>query len=189
MPTTHEIRTATIQDVPGIVAVHRQTFIDTYTGLTPDLTPAMVEDHLDTCWVRRKEALYNERIRNSDNTTVVAALGERVVGFCMAQADRTNGSLYVLREHQRGVVSLKLFAAITSQISLDTPHFLTVAQNTPAETFYYSMGCRPTGRDLSKELPVLKGGATIPLVELSITPEALHQSLQRVQTLLRQRSK
>jgi len=184
MPRSLEISDATPDDIPIIVHILRTTFIDTYTDATPDLTYEAVLDHLGDAWVENKAAFYRDVISHTEDVVVLARLGGTAAGFCRVRADRSNGGLYVLPEYQGGGVGVRLLAAVALRVSLDEPFRLTVVPGTPAERFYEHLGFTPTRRDLSAELPRLRGGAIIPQVELAITPERAQETLRRLRPIL-----
>jgi hypothetical protein len=183
-----EITDAQPRDIPPMVDILRAAFIDAHTGLTPELTPEALADHMDDMWTEKKLVFFDNALHDTNRSIIVARLGNATVGYCIGRSDRKNGSLQVLPEAQ-GIVGPQLLGAIACRVAIDQPYILHTAPGSRAERMYRRIGFTPTGRNLSASLPRIKNGATIPQIELVIMPEQARAAAERFQALLSRRQR
>lgn len=162
----------------------RKTFLTTYIDAAPGVTVEAVQHHVSDDWLTRKESSFREKIIDGTTSSAVARLGETVVGFCMLATDQKSGAFYIDPDYRGGFVGVNLCLALAERIDLSQPLVLTVVPNTPAERFYRKLGFKPTRRDISDEMPRLRGGQILPQVELVLTPENARRTLRRIEKLL-----
>jgi hypothetical protein len=90
-------------------------------------------------------------------------------------------------QYQGTSTSIRLLRAAAGNLRSESDIFLTVVPKTPAVAFYKKLGFQPTGHDLSDNLPQLRGGEILPLIELKLSHEDACRSLARISMLLASR--
>ncbi|MGV8912951.1 MAG: GNAT family N-acetyltransferase [Rhodoglobus sp.] len=136
-------RAARLDDAEELARVHTQSWKETYTGLFPE------QAWSDESRLRR-EAMWNELLLDDNVTTVVAEIGDRIVGLAHAEHNRDEPSLpeeelkmiYVLAEAQgtgagQALIDAALGGAAASVWVLD--------QNPRARSFYARNRFMPDG--------------------------------------------
>jgi len=83
---TFTTRAARLDDAEELAAVHTQSWKETYSGLFPE------EAWSDEARLRRLE-MWNELLLNVNDTTAVAEVDSRIVGFAHAEHNRDEPSL------------------------------------------------------------------------------------------------
>ncbi len=173
-----EIGPATYAEVPSVVAIHKQTFVETYTGVTPELTNEAVQYHVGGDWATNKEIQFYEKMDTAESELYVARTGGAVVGFCSVRPGWCDG-LYVNADYQRKGIGRSLLAnTLAHTQDVDKPVGLWVVPGIAAVDFYRHLGFVPNGRDLSAMYPRLRGGEILPQLELSLSGDAYRTLLQ-----------
>jgi len=180
-----QILPATLADCVDIAAINQEVFVQTYADVTPEATEEALCYHVDDNWLARKIAYYENSLRNGARLSI-AKMGLKSVGFAMAGSEF---GLYVLPEYQRSTVGLRLAMTLAPEIEQSEIQKITftVVLGTAAVQFYERLGCKPTGRDISAELPVLRGGQVLPQVEMELSLEDALLAREHVGALLAKR--
>jgi ribosomal protein S18 acetylase RimI-like enzyme len=147
-----EIRRGNLTDAPGLSAVFRETWGQTYLGIIPHL-------HLDSMIRRRTPDWWTTTIKSGSGVLVLEVLGD-VVGYATLGAARVRGiyegeiyELYVKPTHQGVGFGERLFEACRHH--LDTRQLCglivwALADNTAAGDFYWQRGGRPVGQSYER---------------------------------------
>jgi hypothetical protein len=165
----------------------QETMTTVYPGVTSDITAEALRLHTSDEWLDNKAAEIHDLVISGVAEMRIARIGETVVGFCLGHRNGEGGMLSVTRKHQRGIIGLALIATVGMQLDSTNGAELWVVPRTPAEKFYQSLGFTHTNRDISDQLPVLRGGQTLPLCEMSISADNVELGLKKATFLLRRR--
>lgn len=186
MHSSLAIRPAAHTDCCDIAVINREVLIATYADVSPEITEEALRYHTGGDWLANKTAFYEDRLREGCQLPI-AKIGNKAVGFAMAGTDY---ALYVLPEYQGSTVGLRLIDSLAATATGDIPVeriTFTVVLGTSAIRFYERVGCRPTGRDVTAELPVLRGGQVLPQIEMELTMSAARRAQERITALLARR--
>lgn len=158
------IRKCTAEDADGRGMVHYQSWKETYSGLMP--TQCLNKLRLDNLI---------ERAREHTDNTLVAVVGEKVVGFsCYMQNSREFVSvkpsseivaLYVLKEYQGCGIGKALINAVKDELTEKNILLFVLNGNQQAIKFYEHIGFSFTGRSISQEVC----GGTLEELEMILT--------------------
>jgi len=178
-----EVGPVHLAEYTEIAEIHRRSFIATYANVTPEITEEVLSEHADDEWVARIEARNRNEVAQGKATLTVARLAGEPAGFCKVEKSGQGGALYVDPAYRGHIIGPYLLRP-GLEISMEHGLTITVVPNTPAVGFYGRLGFRPPGRDLAcDELPRLRGGHILPLVELNLPAERAVQTLERIDSL------
>lgn len=153
-----DIRPATAGDAAGIAAVHTDSFLATYRHLP--VTRRAAETGL-----AERVGLWERRLRREDRTTVVAAVGDRVVGFVHIgespdpDEDRTGQvlSIHVSPGSRGNGIGTRLMAEAVAALEAGGYRHASlwvVADNQSARRFYERLGWDADGTSRREMLAV-----------------------------------
>jgi len=158
------IRDATLEDIPGMVAVRIATWRTTYVGIVPDhVLDEQSQEKIEARWRQWHLEM------KPDDVTLVAEDNGTVVGFAKGGAhwgdvpgyDGRLGGLYILKSHQRRGLGRRLVAAFAKRLAARGCRSLAIwvlARN-PSRGFYERLGGTPVA-----EQPIDIGGVALPEV-------------------------
>ncbi|MBY0508877.1 MAG: GNAT family N-acetyltransferase [Rhodospirillaceae bacterium] len=140
------VRSAEIDDAPGIAKVHVETWRTAYTGIIP-------QDYIDSMTVENRTLVWARLLQRSGGafTTLVSEdHDQRIVGFVSGGPLRHKdpryqaevSSLYVQRSHQRNKHGQRLFLAAANRLAGFGLRglFVWVLTDNPARRFYEELG-------------------------------------------------
>lgn len=155
------IRKYTADDADGRGMVHYQSWKETYSGLMP-------AEYLDKLRLDKQI----EIARKHTDNTLVAVVGEKVVGFgCYLQNSREFASvkpsseivaLYILKEYQGCGIGKALINAVKDELTEKNILLFVLKGNEQAIKFYEHMGFSFTGKSISQEV----SGGTLEELEM-----------------------
>jgi GNAT superfamily N-acetyltransferase len=159
------------EDVPGILQVQKETWLNTYPseehGITREDILQKDFDSAERVNVRRKR---QARYLDDDSGRVwVARDGSRVVGFVeVMKGDERNllGALYVLPEFQGRKVGSRLMHAALEWLGSDKDITVTVVAYNRAKRFYERYGFHEVGSIIYDPAGALPGGKQMPEIEM-----------------------
>lgn len=140
------VRSAEVDDAPGIAKVHVETWRTTYTGIIP-------QDYIDNMTVENRTVVWARLLQRSGagfTTLVSEDHDQRIVGFVSGgplrhKDPRYQGevsALYVQRSHQRNQHGKRLFLAAANRLAGFGLRglFVWVLAENPARRFYEELG-------------------------------------------------
>lgn len=165
------IEEARIEHIPGIVAAHAQSFIDTYVGVTPEITEEVLRFHVDSRQFRRHRAedLELTIAGVQQGAIFVAREHNEVVGYSGARVERGESrmdGLYVVRQGLG--IGTELFHRAIDWQEPENDISLIVAFNTPAVKFHEKFGFKDTG---FQSEALLLGGEAIPYKQMRLAAQ------------------
>jgi ribosomal protein S18 acetylase RimI-like enzyme len=119
-----EIRKATVADAPRIAQMHVESWLETYTGIVPDvILAALSVPRRALAW----ESILREPTMHDGRVVYLKEIGEAVAGFgaCSEQRDvdlkghgfdGEIGAIYVLQRFQRQRIGRALMKALASDL-------------------------------------------------------------------------
>lgn len=144
-----EIDRATVQDVPTIKEVLRETWHDTYVSLLPKSAIEAITSQ----W--HAPELLTEQVQNPDIYFAIARDGGAVAGVITAQKQDDAvvvGRLYVRPQYQRrGIGRQLLESSYNAFVDARTVRLTVEAENRKGVAFYAKEGFRETAR-ISEEV-------------------------------------
>ena len=165
-----EIFEATPEDAAGIIAVQKETWLDTYPNEEYGITK---EDILSRDWDSPNRIVRWQKMiaEHGDMGRMwIAKEGERVIGFCSATKDNDQNrirAIYVLPEYQKEGVGRKLIDKAFDWLGDNKDSFVAVAKyNANAIHFYKRMGFEGEAEVPPSPAGQLPTGKTIPEVEM-----------------------
>jgi ribosomal protein S18 acetylase RimI-like enzyme len=177
------IETPRSDDFLVIANLERTIQLNTYVGVTSELTHDVVDRHASPEWVAGKEARYRSLHENQAATMRVARLGGQLVGFCMLHHTETDSALAVEPRYQGGAIGPRLIWETARDLRPDTPITLHSVPNTMAFRLYQHLGFALTNKAVKYHQSPHVPEYRIPLVELTLSPndaEAARQKLERL---------
>ncbi len=158
------IRTARLEDAPGIAAVHVEVWRNAYPGMLPD--------HSLTRLSRPRLAAYYAAAIAAGGAVVARApeLSHSVIGFSTASRSRRNApadgeveTLYVLDDWRECGIGRMLLRASARHLARQSCRslFLWVLADNPSRWFYERLGGRPALRSTT-----LVGGRELPQIAM-----------------------
>jgi len=176
-------------DFRSAAHVLQSVFIDAYQT-APGVTADALRLHITDPWLENKTDALQKEVANGEAKMFVAGLGGSVVGYCLGRGGPSGGELAVLPEYRRGSTTLSLVHALGKSLKLESDIRLQVVTGcSRAIGFYNSLGFSVTDTLITtNQLPKLRGGETLPLVEMKISAERARQSMARLEALLKKRS-
>ncbi len=148
------------------------TYPNEKEGVTLDDIKELLKDALSEEKVRQKA----EQIMNApDKKNLVARLGAKVVGFCLAERSLEKNQLraiYVLPEYTNKGIGRMLWCEIKP--FFDNSKKITVelaTYNENAMNFYKKLGFKDSGKRITNEKLRLKSGTVISELEMEILPQ------------------
>jgi L-amino acid N-acyltransferase YncA len=140
------IRTAGIEDSPGIARVHVDSWRTTYPGIVP-------QDVLENLSYQQRQDIWQERLNDRDQRgCILVAQDNRgtVIGFATGGEERTGKfgfdgelyAIYLLEKHQRQGIGTSLTRGIASCLFQNgfTSMLVWVLAGNPSREFYQSLG-------------------------------------------------
>lgn len=180
------ITSAAPDDCPDIAVLNGEIIVDAYAGVTDDVTGDALRYHISGDWLTNKTRHYEDLLRDGAKL-MIARVGQKAVGFAMV--GRESG-LYVSSKFQGSTVTLRLIDSLVSEVVADKKVkslTFTAVLGSSAVKFYKQIGCVPTGRDVTSESPVLRGGQVLPQIELELSADAALHTVERIHTVLAKR--
>lgn len=136
-----KIRKATTKDIPQILEVHRQSWMETYV---PDV---VTKKEVDSVFNNRNEriAQWEESLLDPDKLIRVIVKEAQILGFCVAERSSKQNRLsaiYILEKFQRKGLGKALWNVILSEnFWNNNPIIVEVGdQNQDAHGFYKNLG-------------------------------------------------
>lgn len=174
------VQPADFRDVPGIVAVQAETFIETYHTedfyvFPPESPSHITRDILEqfvykSDFLERKVHAWQQRIeeQTADREVLVARHSDKVVGFSYVSSNATEStlnSLFILPEYQGRYLGQALIRNLIEQPD-EKPVNLDVVLNTPAVGFYEHFGFTGTELVPSEACPEMGPGKWLQLLHM-----------------------
>jgi ribosomal protein S18 acetylase RimI-like enzyme len=146
-----EIRKATVADAPRIAQMHVESWLETYTGIVPDvILAALSVPRRALAW----ESILREPTMHDGSVVYLKEIGEAVAGFgaCSEQRDvdlkgegfdGEIGAIYVLRRFQRQRIGRALIEALASDLidrGFRSVALWVLKENAHARYFYEKCG-------------------------------------------------
>jgi ribosomal protein S18 acetylase RimI-like enzyme len=141
-----EIRTARIEDSPGIARVHVDSWRTTYRGIVP-------QDVLENLSYQQRQEIWQERLTNiAQRDCILVAQDNRgtILGFATGGEERTGKfgfdgelyAIYLLEKHQRQGIGTRLTREIASCLFQNgfTSMLVWVLAGNPSRKFYQNLG-------------------------------------------------
>lgn len=157
-------------DIPGILEVRKQTWLDTYPNRKYRISRRIIMS-MDFTGPKRVRREW-KKIKDRSVKAFVAKAGKIVVGYGTAQRQYPEnyiGSLYVLPGYQRLGIGSKIMAKLMAWLGDSRPIMLKVAvYNKRAIRFYKRFGFIVT--DPKAFGPKLPNGRRFPSVEMKCLP-------------------
>ena len=160
-------------DEEGIVAVHKQTWLEIYPNTAAGISRNDVLSVANNFDSADSIVVWKERISGNgakQNYVCVAKDRGRVVAFCRGKKLKEHNQLsaiYILPEYRSQGIGKCLVADVFGWLGSDKKIIVTpVAYNLPAIEFYKKLGFAVVeGKSSFKELP---GGKAMPLIEMEL---------------------
>src|SRR5687767_5192821 len=157
----YEYIPATLADVGGMVDLVKLNNAANFPGVTPDITPQVMEAHLTGEWAADKRRKFETAVSGGKVLIQVARLGNDVIGFCGISGNEGWG-IQVHPDHQRQGVGTNLVMELARRGAPENPQAditLETTPRTPSEEFFHRLGFQATGQAVPEDqLPVLNDG-------------------------------
>jgi len=165
-----QIAEAGPDDVAGIAAVQKETWLVTYPneeyGITVEDIQAKDFDSPERL-AKRRESLEKQ---SQDIHNWIVKDGQKIVGFCIAKKESENGrvqAIYVLPEYQGCGVGKMLIQQAFDWLGIEHDVKVNVAKyNLPSIAFYKKAGFEEVGDVTDTGVPSLPSGKRIPEIEM-----------------------
>lgn len=146
-----EIATPNYLDLEAMVAIQQQAYIDTYPGVNPGITTAVMRQYVSGQWAREAETYYRERL-DLGSRLLAARVDEKLVGFCSVDNGGYIENFFIEAAYRRRHLGSILLLAHGVTGAFDCGARLDVVEGTPAEKIYQHIGFLPTSAKTSTEI-------------------------------------